>query len=277
MEPWRDELYHHGIKGMKWGVRRFQNPDGSLTEAGRKRYGVQFYKEEKNVRERCSNAPKDISVQPINIGQVKARGKLKDQEALECIEQADKVFKKAQKVEPQITNDILDAANKTGNNMYGLNFRLKQPSSIAAKIGSDAKEDEVSFKDAAKGLKDVVRYTTVSEDSNFVSNYKKMKKELEKKGYSEEVCKNFFDLYNKGIVKHKSVQCTYKTPDGYKFEIQFQTVKSQTAKELKIPIYEARRQAGLTDIQKKTLEDQMEALAMRVTTPIDIDEIKTHK
>lgn len=35
-----NELYHHGIKGMKWGVRRFQNPDGTLTAAGQKRYGV---------------------------------------------------------------------------------------------------------------------------------------------------------------------------------------------------------------------------------------------
>lgn len=33
-----DELQHHGIKGMKWGVRRFQNKDGSLTLLGKKRY-----------------------------------------------------------------------------------------------------------------------------------------------------------------------------------------------------------------------------------------------
>ena len=32
------ELYHHGIKGQKWGVRRFQNEDGSLTPAGKDRY-----------------------------------------------------------------------------------------------------------------------------------------------------------------------------------------------------------------------------------------------
>ena len=34
----RDELYHHGIKKQKWGVRRFQNEDGSLTPRGKERY-----------------------------------------------------------------------------------------------------------------------------------------------------------------------------------------------------------------------------------------------
>lgn len=37
------ELYHWGIKGQKWGIRRYQNPDGSLTEEGKVRYGGDSY------------------------------------------------------------------------------------------------------------------------------------------------------------------------------------------------------------------------------------------
>ena len=39
MDYWMNELYHHGIKGQRWGVRRYQNEDGSLTADGRIRYG----------------------------------------------------------------------------------------------------------------------------------------------------------------------------------------------------------------------------------------------
>lgn len=36
--PYPNEFFHSGIKGQKWGVRRFQNPDGSLTPEGKRRY-----------------------------------------------------------------------------------------------------------------------------------------------------------------------------------------------------------------------------------------------
>lgn len=50
---YRNYLEHHGIRGMKWGVRRFQNADGSYTSAGKGRYGVgdgETYKGVKSVK-----------------------------------------------------------------------------------------------------------------------------------------------------------------------------------------------------------------------------------
>ena len=41
-------LAHHGIKGQKWGIRRFQNEDGTLTPEGKKRYG-KYYDEEGKI------------------------------------------------------------------------------------------------------------------------------------------------------------------------------------------------------------------------------------
>ena len=37
---YNDQIWHWGVKGMKWGVRRYQNTDGSLTDAGKRRYST---------------------------------------------------------------------------------------------------------------------------------------------------------------------------------------------------------------------------------------------
>lgn len=55
-----DELYHHGILGQKWGVRRYQNEDGTLTEIGKRHYGVSD-QIDKNVRQMSDFDKKTIN------------------------------------------------------------------------------------------------------------------------------------------------------------------------------------------------------------------------
>ena len=171
---------------------------------------------------------------------------------------------KAKTFEKRITTDVKNACSNTSGELYGLNNRLKTKKSIHRKIN------------LGKNIKDAVRYTLLSNDEDFVNNYFKFKNSLRKKGYDEIVCKNYFEDYKKGLVKHKSVQSNFKSKDGYIFEVQFHTFSSQNAKDKKIPLYEESRRENVEQNRMTKLIKEMEKLADEVPEPKNIKRIKSH-
>ena len=60
-------LAHHGVKGQRWGVRRFQNPDGSLTEKGKRRMKTLQGKSDKlDAKKAKLNSPKKVNSKLAN-------------------------------------------------------------------------------------------------------------------------------------------------------------------------------------------------------------------
>lgn len=82
-----NELYHHGVKGMRWGVRRYQNKDGSLTSAGKKRYdNDQTKKKLSSINSRTAAKIKKIRAEgkaklKIAKAEAKAAAKIAKEEA----------------------------------------------------------------------------------------------------------------------------------------------------------------------------------------------------
>lgn len=94
-----DYLQHHGILGQKWGVRRFQNEDGSLTDEGRLRYGSKERRGSSEMNERMQKKMRRRLVSGLkNLESFEPSKYLSKYEA-ESKRKSDKYAKKAQTYE----------------------------------------------------------------------------------------------------------------------------------------------------------------------------------
>lgn len=115
---YKNELYHHGIKGQRWGVRRYQNEDGTLTAEGRDHYNKQAFTDTYNRKNykrtglfKRSQNPRDNARLRTNKGlQILAKDK-KLQEAY-ANTQPDRHLPKSAKENGKMTADEFDKYSK---------------------------------------------------------------------------------------------------------------------------------------------------------------------
>lgn len=93
-------LIHYGIKGQKWGVRRFENSDGTLTPAGRARYGDSSDKIESNLKRSSKYENRAVNAK-TSIGRSLATA-----QAIRARQKADKLASKAEGTNKGISNKL---------------------------------------------------------------------------------------------------------------------------------------------------------------------------
>lgn len=180
---------------------------------------------------------------------------------------AEAILKDISSKEPSVTEEVSSIAKSSQGYLAGLDFRLKTLSSLIRKIETDALLDEISLAEAAKNIKDVLRYTTIFEAETFGQNYSQMKQQLLDNGFEIKKVKNTWlqDGAYKGVN-------TFVEKNGLVFEMQYHTQEGFDLKNGKLhELYEERRLSTTSPERRAELDQEMHTLSKALKIPNGIE------
>lgn len=160
MYRYQPVLVHHGIKGQKWGVRRFQNEDGSLTAAGQRRYDID---EAKSAYKQAKREYKQIKKQ------TRVKGIIAGRQYQKMVETSDKLRSDAEM-------KVVDAKAALAKARKGEKGEMKSYIKSMRKYGLSG-----SIMDAQSGGKSTKLYDHIAAkkgESYAMAAERKMKKQL---------------------------------------------------------------------------------------------------
>lgn len=147
-----DELYHFGVQGQKWGIRRYQNADGSLTAAGRAHYGYGDYNGPitkrgfKKALKKIDKGAREIQENKHELDNAYKKGKITTKDYKKTSNALVKTMEKQNSAANKIVAKALENAynvkitkiNKAGPNTQSLIKKLQLSSIPVASIAASA-------------------------------------------------------------------------------------------------------------------------------------------
>ena len=283
IDKYYEDIYHHGILGQKWGIRRFQRKDGSLTPAGIRRYGtVSNFNKVRKAEERARAAVKKAKYAKKTAKEIEKINKKYGLDKIKEREKAEKEKKQLEKsnkkIEDMSDKELQKYLTRIGMENQLLNAR-KMKDELQNKKGEEKKEKEKlqdeldvlrlkkQIEEASASPKEKTKNEKMREEIEGIKLEKELK-ELQKsptKDVKQEkvaVGKKIVDVFSKQVLPtiwagakaplEKYIGKEVKNALGIKEDVDYNKLKSKMEYKMKELTYEQLKQKFDDQQQQRT-------------------------